>query len=1310
MGLLDEAKLASSKRIGGSNTHFIDADTVAVPGGPNVRIQGLDSGEVAKVVGGELKEGTAGGYDTTQIVSDLARKEGFDNVQAYGTKAAHDRVEGDLINNKGESFRKKLLEAGAFDPTKYTNDQDLAAIEIAKARRHRDMNQGDYTSNNYDKAAAMIAQAEANEGKNIYGFKKTLQNEQARGQYINQFMASGMSREEAIAETDKFISTQTHVDNFDRDHNNNSANPFSDSWEQGWTGVGEAAFGVAEMLGAKAGAEGLEQWGVDGIERQRNKLAEYGNTILDYQDVDGFSSAIEYLGNNLALSLPYMAATVGATVAAPLTGGASYAVPVALYTGNTWNEMEGTSDQKSASWAIAGGVAQAALDKLGLDLVLPKGVAPKKIFNMATDGYVKKFGGTREAAKAKLSNATRRSIAELAGSATDIAKQQIKAKTIGMDLIKRAGTGALGEGATEAAQEATAYLAAVQGSEKQFDWNDLNHRLISAAIAGSSLGGGLSAPGAAFNAAGWLDVAHRTGPAAEQAASDAEQWAAEEKAKVGRNTSIEENLHDARIRAQSHPSQTLDEMSDGYTTAQSKKSLGDRAGEKLLALPGRVTQGSVANIFSRSLKMKSPMARLMSDTFGGSLQKTHHGSSMENQKHHRVSVYKNTIRTPDSTWKAMTGKEKISAGDKTNVSQQMYSIYQNKNYYNKDGVLDPNLIPENTPNRATIVGLAKEMGQLQDNMHADQKAFDPDLGYEKNYLFTYKGIDRAAIEKDTAGFKKALESNGISKADADTVVDNMLYNSEITDIDEAFSVTKGGIVPGSHKKRQLGIAQKPEFQKYLQQDIFANMSNAAKSAARFTTHREYIGKNGEVVVQMLNDMRKEGVSEAEVNKIAYELRDYFNAESGNYKRPTTDLGKAAFRVQKNFAFYTTVTGLPLATISSFVETMLTHKGLRMEQIVGFEGADGKKKTGSLESVGRELANTLWRGMKNVATVTTGNKAEDVVEARGSDILQDLGYYDWDVGAATTTGVAETDARKQRALEIFFSLSGLTGFTNFTRASRASIALDYMDDKADTIFRQRQSGKPRTREVQEAEEALRNLGIDVDGYVIAHMKNRANLPLDPQDQVAMEGALREGTFNFVNDAVALPQASNRPLIYQDPRFALFGQFQGFIATFTANHIPKLWGEYVKRGTPAMKYNAFALATTMIMMGFVSQHLKDLLKYGGTTPHLDDPKYFQRGVRASGLLGSSERILDQFFPLYDQRSEGAADWAFNGLIGESPGLGHLEKIGTAAGHALSGEGEKALYYGLKATPYAGPFTSFNKKLSGSIAEGEWKFGGE
>ena len=202
---------------------------------------------------------------------------------------------------------------------------------------------------------------------------------------------------------------------------------------------------------------------------------------------------------------------------------------------------------------------------------------------------------------------------------------------------------------------------------------------------------------------------------------------------------------------------------------------------------------------------------------------------------------------------------------------------------------------------------------------------------------------------------------------------------------------------------------------------------------------------------------------------------------------------------------------------------------------------------------------------------------------------------------------------------------------------------------------------------------------------------------------------------LNEAVALPQAQNRPLIYQDPRFALFTQFQGFIATFTANHIPRLWGEYVKRGTPAMKYNAFAVMTTMIMMGFASQYLKDLIKYGELRefgpeehPFLNTSEYVQRGVRASGLLGTGERVLDQFFPLYDKRSDSTGEWLFNAVTGESPALGAAGRLAGGVGKGITGDVGGAAKEAVRFTPFVGPLNVFRDYVQDKASA--WNFSGE
>ena len=122
--------------------------------------------------------------------------------------------------------------------------------------------------------------------------------------------------------------------------------------------------------------------------------------------------------------------------------------------------------------------------------------------------------------------------------------------------------------------------------------------------------------------------------------------------------------------------------------------------------------------------------------------------------------------------------------------------------------------------------------------------------------------------------------------EAKEITDRIIDDANVADVDEAFSVVKGGIVPGSHKKRSLGISEKKEFAEFLENDLFANVAHAAKSAARYTAHRDFIGKNGEVVSKLLDDIQQElgNTPEAreQVDRMAAQMQDYLDAESGNY--------------------------------------------------------------------------------------------------------------------------------------------------------------------------------------------------------------------------------------------------------------------------------------------------------------------------------------------------------------------------------------------------------------------------------------------
>ena len=145
---------------------------------------------------------------------------------------------------------------------------------------------------------------------------------------------------------------------------------------------------------------------------------------------------------------------------------------------------------------------------------------------------------------------------------------------------------------------------------------------------------------------------------------------------------------------------------------------------------------------------------------------------------------------------------------------------------------------------------------------------------------------------------------------------------------------------------------------------------------------------------------------------------------------------------------------------------------------------------------------------------------------------------------------------------------------------------------------------------------------------------------------------------------------------------------------------MWGEYVKRGTPAMKYNAFAVMTTMIALGFASQYLKDLLKYGKPSPYLDDMEKIQRGLGSSGLLGVAERPLNFFFPIYESSSKNSAEWIFTTVSGEAASLSNVARVISATEKFVDGDPETGFYRVLKTTPFTGPFHQFNRNIASGV----------
>ena len=112
--------------------------------------------------------------------------------------------------------------------------------------------------------------------------------------------------------------------------------------------------------------------------------------------------------------------------------------------------------------------------------------------------------------------------------------------------------------------------------------------------------------------------------------------------------------------------------------------------------------------------------------------------------------------------------------------------------------------------------------------------------------------------------------------------------------------------------------------------------------------------------------------------------------------------------------------------------------------------------------------------------------------------------------------------------------------------------------------------------------------------------------------------------------------------------------------------------------------------------------------GKNPYLDTADYVRRGITASGLLGTGERVLSAAFPIYETKTDGPVDWLFGAATGESPALGYAKRVGGAGASLISGDVGNATKQAVKAAPLFGPFSSLANRAGDWAAD--FNFNGE
>lgn len=467
-----------------------DADTTIRPDGEKVRFVGFDAEEtdqLSKNPDGTFtfERGEVGGDLYTDIVANIIDEGNFTNVDYTGERGYYGRELADINNPEGKGLDAQLYSSGIAKLAPWTS------AENTKLKLEGDM---------YRKFFGDASDPYAK-------YREALDIER---------QSQGL-RFKTKALDESYYDPNYHNDvafrDFDRTIDNKPRSVLSgmgDAFGMGFDGIKEGAFGYLDAIGQMSDSEMLENLGEQGVSRARERLRETPDLILDYKEVNNLSTGFQYFLNNAAMSAPYMVTSFAALVAAAPLGlatgiGQTGILAIAgipnsvIYAGQTWNDMEGELGFSQFLAASMSGVGQATLEFLAL----PTLMAPVKVFSKAGQEKIIKAlmnkGATKEVAEAQVAAALAKNQKEFISTVVKTAGVRLQArdfapfsaKSVGAAGVKGAGI----ESVTEVAQEGLQMATAAGFSDKEYSAAEVRDRLINAAIAGGSLGGGLGAAG-----------------------------------------------------------------------------------------------------------------------------------------------------------------------------------------------------------------------------------------------------------------------------------------------------------------------------------------------------------------------------------------------------------------------------------------------------------------------------------------------------------------------------------------------------------------------------------------------------------------------------------------------------------------------------------------------------------------------------------------------------------------------------------------------------------------------------------------------
>lgn len=465
---------------------------------------------------------------------------------------------------------------------------------------------------------------------------------------------------------------------------------------------------------------------------------------------------------------------------------------------------------------------------------------------------------------------------------------------------------------------------------------------------------------------------------------------------------------------------------------------------------------------------------------------------------------------------------------------------------------------------------------------ADTKAYMEKSGLEMGDLgpdYFPRVWDNHYISKNLPAFRDMLEPY-VRRGEFKGSIDQFIQNLGSREGNE-FGIEK--TQPGMQfsKARLLSFIKPEDASQFLKKDLFGTMSSYVGQATRLAEWNRRLG--GGKLEELMSRAKDEGATPDQLGMVDNYLKGV-NGTLGDNLNPHIR------RLMGNMIVYQNVRLLPMAAFSMLIDPS------------GVMVRGGTVK---------DAWSTFKRGMSELPQTFSKNaKPDEATRLAELTGVIDSAMLTHTMGDLYTQGMVGGTAKSIN--NTFFKYNMVEGLNRSFRVGASEAAMNFLARHAD--------GTNSTH----SERFMNELGIQ-KGDIIPTQDGRIALTtadgLKPEQVERVHAAVNQ----WVDGAILRPDAADKPIWMNDPRFALVSHLKQFVYSFQKTILDRTMHE-MKHGnyTPAM-----ALASYVPVM-MAADFLKGALVSGGGQPEWqkgwDIADYVGYGMQRAGLAGVGQFGLD------------------------------------------------------------------------------------